>query len=78
MKLNPDALVWTPYIMGRSNQSHYDRAQLHTVAPREDPNEEDDTDEVGELPIDSDEPVKTNGDSKALGSEGISSLSFPI
>lgn len=41
VKLNPDALIWTPYVMGRSNQSHYDRAQLHTVAPREDPDEED-------------------------------------
>ncbi|WEW60782.1 Histone acetyltransferase [Emydomyces testavorans] len=36
VRLNPDALVWTPYVMGRSNQSHYDRAPLHAVAPRED------------------------------------------
>ena len=35
VKLNPDALVWTPYIMGRSNQTHYDHAPIHTVAPRE-------------------------------------------
>lgn len=42
IQLNPDALLWTPYIMGRSNQSHFDRAPLHTVAPREDPDEEDD------------------------------------
>lgn len=34
-QLDPDALVWTPYVMGRSNQSHYDRAPLHTVAPRD-------------------------------------------
>ena len=34
--LNPAALVWTPYIMGRSNLAHYDRAPpLSTVAPRE-------------------------------------------
>ncbi|KAL8717774.1 MAG: hypothetical protein Q9225_005021 [Loekoesia sp. 1 TL-2023] len=34
--LNPDALVWTPYIMGRSNLAHYDRAPpLPTIAPRE-------------------------------------------
>lgn len=38
--LNPTALVWTPYIMGRSNQSHYDRAPIHTVAPRDDLDEE--------------------------------------
>ncbi|KAB8239381.1 putative histone acetyltransferase [Aspergillus alliaceus] len=35
VQLNPDALVWTPYIMGRSNQSQFDRAPLHAVAPRE-------------------------------------------
>ncbi|BCS01205.1 putative histone acetyltransferase [Aspergillus luchuensis] len=35
VQLNPDALVWTPYIMGRSNQSQFDRARLHAVAPRE-------------------------------------------
>ena len=29
VQLNPDALIWTPYIMGRSNQSHFDRAPLH-------------------------------------------------
>lgn len=36
VKLNPDALVWTPYIMGRSNLAHYDRAPpLSTIARRE-------------------------------------------
>ena len=40
VRLNPEALVWTPYIMGRSNLAHYDRAPLSTVAPRE--GEEDD------------------------------------
>lgn len=35
--LNPDALVWTPYIMGRSNLAHYETAPpLPTIAPRED------------------------------------------
>ncbi|KAL8993756.1 MAG: hypothetical protein Q9169_006102 [Polycauliona sp. 2 TL-2023] len=34
--INRDALVWTPYIMGRSNLAHYDRAPpLPTIAPRE-------------------------------------------
>lgn len=42
--LNPDALVWTPYIMGRNNYSHYDRAQLHTVTPRDGPDDEDEPD----------------------------------
>lgn len=39
--LNPKSLVWTPYIMGRSNLAHYDHAPaLPTIAPRED--DEDD------------------------------------
>ncbi|CAI7631964.1 unnamed protein product [Penicillium glandicola] len=46
VQLNPDALLWTPYIMGRSNQSHFDRAPLHTVAPREDPDEDEDETEA--------------------------------
>jgi histone acetyltransferase SAS3 len=49
VQLNPDALVWTPYIMGRSNQSQFDRAPLHTVAPREglEDEEAEDTKESG-------------------------------
>ena len=39
LQLNPDALIWTPYIMGRSNQSQFDRAPMHAVAQREDPDE---------------------------------------
>lgn len=36
VKLSPDALVWTPYIMGCSNHVHFDRAPpLPTIAPRE-------------------------------------------
>ncbi|KAL9100882.1 MAG: hypothetical protein Q9163_003793 [Psora crenata] len=35
--VNPNALVWTPYIMGRSNLAHYETAPpLPTIAPRED------------------------------------------
>ncbi|KAJ6163218.1 hypothetical protein N7497_003197 [Penicillium chrysogenum] len=46
VQLNPDALLWTPYIMGRSNQSHFDRAPIHTVAPREDPDEDEEETEA--------------------------------
>ncbi|KAI9825454.1 MAG: hypothetical protein M1832_001184 [Thelocarpon impressellum] len=36
VRLNPGALVWTPYIMGRSNLAHFESAPpLATVAPRE-------------------------------------------
>ena len=37
VSINRDALVWTPYIMGRNNLAHYDTAPaLPTIAPRED------------------------------------------
>ena len=36
VKLNPDALVWTPYVMGRGNLATYEQGPaLQTVAPRE-------------------------------------------
>ena len=39
--VNENALVWTPYIMGRGNLAHYESAPaLPTVAPREDEDEE--------------------------------------
>jgi histone acetyltransferase SAS3 len=35
-KINPEALIWTPYIMNRGLTQHYeDGPQLQTVAPRE-------------------------------------------
>ncbi|KAI9658919.1 MAG: hypothetical protein M1821_001879 [Bathelium mastoideum] len=36
IKLNPDALLWTPYVMGRGNLATYEQGPaLQTVAPRE-------------------------------------------
>ena len=36
VRLNPDSLLWTPYIMGRSNLAHLEHAPpLATIAPRE-------------------------------------------
>ncbi|KAL3477143.1 hypothetical protein BJX99DRAFT_257831 [Aspergillus californicus] len=69
--LNPHALVWTPYIMGRNNQSQFDRAPIHTVAPREGLEDEED-DEGKELPEEAPKqteakrtsPYLTNGTSK--------------
>lgn len=41
VNINRDALVWTPYIMGRNNLAHYDTAPaLPTIAPREDEEED--------------------------------------
>ena len=41
-KINPAALIWTPYVMGRNNQ-YEDAPALPTVAPREE-------EETGEVP----------------------------
>lgn len=61
--LNPDALLWTPYIMGRNNQTHFDRAPLHAVAPREDIEEEEEEEEGSETKANgtSDEEPAING-----------------
>ncbi|RYP34100.1 hypothetical protein DL767_004435 [Monosporascus sp. MG133] len=41
VSLNPDALTWTPYVMGRSNATNFELGPaLNTMAPRE---EDDDT-----------------------------------
>jgi len=37
-RINPDALVWVPYVMGRASQ-YEDGPALHTVQPREDAEE---------------------------------------
>ena len=34
IKLNPKALVWSPYLMGRSQAEHLDGMPLSTIAPR--------------------------------------------
>lgn len=60
VQLNPDALLWTPYIMGRNNQSHFDRAPIHAVAPRDGADE----DEVADSDA---SPVVNRAEPDALG-----------
>lgn len=64
VQLNPDALVWTPYVMGRSNQSHYNRAPLHTVAPR------DGLDEDGEFNVNENMDLAMNGSFQRVDEPG--------
>lgn len=57
VKLNPDGLIWTPYIMGRNNQNMMDHAPpMNAIAPREDEDED--------KPLDSTESAFTNGDAQ--------------
>ncbi|KAK2805294.1 hypothetical protein FQN50_006194 [Emmonsiellopsis sp. PD_5] len=69
IRLNPHALVWTPYIMGRSNQSHYDRAPLHTVAPRDEPDDDD---------IDMEGNSNNNGYTRFEGDEGTGKMNGDV
>ncbi|KAK5369476.1 Histone acetyltransferase [Exophiala xenobiotica] len=55
-QLKPESLVWTPYIMGRSDQAALDGQPLHTMAPRDDEDE--------------DEEERDNPVSKALSEAG--------
>ena len=44
VSLNPTALTWTPYVMGRSNATNFELGPaLNTIAPREDPEDDEDT-----------------------------------
>ena len=47
--LKPEQLVWTPYIMGRSDQATLDGQPLHAIAPREGDEEDDEAEEEEEL-----------------------------
>lgn len=61
MWLNPDCLLWTPYIMGRSNLAHLEHAPpLATMAPRDDEetNEQDETKAKDSMEMDIDEDDK--------------------
>ena len=62
--INEDSLVWTPYIMGRSNLAHYETAPpLPTVAPRED--------EVDDKQVVPEEGVQQTAKANALAAEAI-------
>ncbi|KUI69471.1 Histone acetyltransferase mst2 [Cytospora mali] len=41
VQLDPSALTWTPYVMGRSNATNFELAPaMHTIAPREEDEEQ--------------------------------------
>lgn len=47
VKLNPDALMWVPYVMGRDNMHYENAAPLYTVAQRDDEADEPSQPEEG-------------------------------
>ncbi|KAK1138597.1 Histone acetyltransferase [Aspergillus melleus] len=72
VQLNPDALVWTPYVMGRSNQSQFDRAPLHAVAPREglEEEEDDEVEDAKDSGNDEEQQSKPNGEVSTFAVNG--------
>jgi histone acetyltransferase SAS3 len=67
-RINPDSLVWVPYVMNRGLTMHYEGGgPLHTVAPREDedPDETSDKMEVDEEGQTGKEDVVMGGISEA-------------
>lgn len=64
LQLNPDALIWTPYVMGQNNQSHFNRAPMHAVAQREDPGTEAAEDGSGDEEL---QPYLADGDADGKG-----------
>ena len=64
VNINRDALVWTPYIMGRNNLAHYDTAPaLPTIAPRED--------EMEDKGVAPEEGVQQTAKANALAADAI-------
>ena len=48
-RINPEALVWVPYVMNRGLSMHYEGGgPLHTVAPREEEDDEEQTENAAE------------------------------
>lgn len=66
VQLDPGALTWTPYVMGRSNAANFELAPaMHAIAPREEDEEQKLTEtviaEVMEDGVPVQVPVETNG-----------------
>ncbi|EXJ70988.1 uncharacterized protein A1O5_05981 [Cladophialophora psammophila CBS 110553] len=47
-RLKPDKLMWTPYIMGRSDQATLDGQPLQALAPRDEEDGDEEDEEAGE------------------------------
>ncbi|KIV83356.1 hypothetical protein PV11_05389 [Exophiala sideris] len=76
-KLMPQNLVWTPYIMGRSDQAALDGQPLHAMAPRDDDDDEENVNDDGVL-TKADQPLDTGLElSPKSKTRSIAALSRP-
>ncbi|EKG13460.1 MOZ/SAS-like protein [Macrophomina phaseolina MS6] len=61
-QINPECLIWTPYVMGRNNLSHYDEGPpLQTIAQRDGEDEKETAPEEGVQMQEAAEHAHTNG-----------------
>jgi histone acetyltransferase SAS3 len=68
--LNPDMLVWTPYVMGRSDQAQLDGQPLQTIAPRD-----EDLDNGDDEPSDAGKENHTDVESASPRTQATKTLS---
>ena len=74
-KINPEALIWTPYVMNRGLTQHYEEGPtLHTVAPREEDELEDEMETASKAPP----PAEAASDSFAVRPVGTEALTNGI
>ncbi|KAF7542631.1 hypothetical protein G7Z17_g11413 [Cylindrodendrum hubeiense] len=68
VRLKPEALAWTPYVMGRSNAANFELGPpINTIAPRED--DEAKVDEGLDNIVTESQPT-TNGENKSVSEQG--------
>ncbi|ROW08529.1 hypothetical protein VMCG_03043 [Cytospora schulzeri] len=70
VQLDPSALTWTPYIMGRSNATNFELAPaMHAIAPREEDEEQKANEAVIAEIMENGEPVPVEVEAEANGVE---------
>ncbi|RMZ75602.1 hypothetical protein DV737_g5213, partial [Chaetothyriales sp. CBS 132003] len=55
-QLRPENLIWTPYVMGRSDQAALDGAPLHAISAREEDGDDDETERARSVIGNEEEP----------------------
>lgn len=70
VQLDPSALTWTPYVMGRSNATNFELAPaMHAIAPREEDEEQKANETVIAEIMENGEPVPVEVEVEANGVE---------
>lgn len=71
VQLNPSALTWTPYVMGRSNATNFELAPaMHAIAPRDEDEDQKANEAVIAEIVENGEPVSAEVDGE-VGANGV-------